>query len=39
MKKQVAIIGAGKHAMMLKELIVSEGYKFLGYFDERKKKF
>ncbi len=38
MKKKVAIIGAGKHAMMLKELIVSEGYKFLGYFDERKKK-
>lgn len=38
MKKKVAIIGAGKHAMMLKELIVTEGYEFLGYFDERKKK-
>lgn len=37
MKKKVAIIGAGKHAMMLKELIVSEGYKFVGYFDEKKK--
>ena len=30
--KKVAIIGAGKHAMMLKELIVSEGYKFCGIF-------
>lgn len=37
-KKRVAIIGAGKHAMMLKQLIVSDGYKFVGYFDQNKKK-
>lgn len=37
-KKRIAIIGAGKHAMMLKQLIISDGYKFVGYFDEYKKK-
>ena len=38
MKKKVAIIGAGTHAIMLKELITNEGFKFVGYFDENKKK-
>ena len=37
-KNKIAIIGAGKHAMMLKQLIVSEGYEFVGFFDEKKIK-
>ena len=38
MKKKVAIIGSGKHALMLKELIVTDGYQFIGFFDEKEKK-
>ena len=37
-KNKIAIIGAGQHAMMLKQLIISEGYEFVGFFDENKKK-
>ena len=37
-KSRIAIIGAGKHAMMLKQLIVSQGYRFVGFFDEKKNK-
>lgn len=38
MKKKVAIVGAGSHAIMLRELIINDGFKFVGYFDEKKKK-
>ena len=37
-KNKIAIIGTGKHTMMLKQLIVSEGYNFVGFFDENRKK-
>lgn len=38
MKKKIAIIGSGKHALMLKELIINDGYHFIGFFDDKKKK-
>ena len=39
MKKiRLQFIGSGKHAMMLKQLIISEGYEFVGFFDENRKK-
>ena len=41
-KNKIAIIGSGKHAMMLKQLIISEGYEFVGFLmkiEKNKKKY